>query len=60
MLVEYVSAIAYHVSLNLLGAFSQPGASTLADVCMSHYDMKIVPKKLGQYHDDDRAAEKCS
>ena len=34
--VNFVPAVAYHFCLNLHAAFTQPGASTLADICTSH------------------------
>ena len=34
--VNIVTAVAYHFCLNLHAAFTQPGASTLADLCTSH------------------------
>ena len=33
-LVNFVPALAYHFCLNLPAAFTKPGASTLADLCM--------------------------
>ena len=34
-LVNLIPAVAYHSCLNLPAAFTQPGASTLADLCIS-------------------------
>ena len=36
-MVNYITAVAYHFCLNLSAAFTQPGASTLADLCADHY-----------------------
>ena len=32
-LENFVAAVAYHLCLNLAAEFTQPGASTLADLC---------------------------
>ena len=42
-LVNLVTAVAYHFCLNLLGAFSQPGARGLADPCrLAEEEMQLT------------------
>ena len=37
-LVNFIPAVAYHFCLNLPAAFTKPGASTLADLCIFEFN----------------------
>ena len=47
--VNFITAVSYQLSLlpSLPAAFTQPGASTLADLCSTEVDPKQVPKPVG-------------
>ena len=40
--MNFINAIAYHICPSLPAAFTQPAASTLADLCTAHIQIKII------------------
>ena len=47
-LVNIITAVAYHFCPSLPAAFTQPGASTLADLCMKVIHFEKVIGKIGK------------
>ena len=50
-LMDLITAVAYHFCPSLPAAFKEPGASTLADLCM------YLPGQLLVLHEDDSDKE---